>query len=325
VSLFGRSLPPAIYAIAVLLFAPAALSADGPHAVQVTSNSVTVRDLLLPAMPTDGVGEDILGRDVLSGLRPGEQRILAPAEIHLRLSEIGIDAAARGWFWPHALIITRLSQVISAADLIAAGEQAIRPQLDLHPGDAASITPVTKPRPLLAPLGDITLEALVRPPRLPGGLWIADITGRQSGGAAVLDCTIRYRVRITGPVLVARRALRRGDALTEESVLQQTRDLTNLRGQPLRTTDQLTGLRVSRAASPGTILTTDWIEPIPAVRRGQLITALARVGAVRASARVRALADAGLGDTVRVRTDEDRAEFLARVAGPGLVEVTVLP
>jgi len=328
-----------LVALAVLLPSAAAAS-DGPRAVHVTADSVTIRDLLpagdlRPAEAvTDGVGEDVLDRVLLTGLAPGEQRILTPAEIRLRLAEVGVDPSAGGWSWPHSLIITRLSQVVSTDDLIAAGERAIRAQLDLLPGDAATIAPVTSPRPLLAPIGDLTLDALVRPPQLRGGLWIADIAGICDGRPA-FDCTLRYRVRLNGPVLVARRPLRRGDALSPDDVVRQVRDISSLRARPLRTDDDLLGSaaggraaggrgargRAARAVSAGTILTDEVIEPIPAVRRGEPVTATARIGAVCATARVLALADGAVGDTIRVRTDGQRKEFLVRVSGPGRAEV----
>jgi len=274
----------------------------------------------LPDIPTDGVGEDLLDSVVLTGLRPGEQRILTPAEIYLRLAEAGINAAAHRWSWPSSVIITRLSQAVSSEALLAAGERAIRRQLNLSLGDQATVTPLLKPRPILAPVGQLTLDAVARPPRLAGGLWIADITGIQDG-KSVLDSTIRYRVRVTGDILVVSRSVRRGVALSGADVVRQTREISGLRGDPLRTIEQLIGRRAARAASPGTILTTDWIEPIPAVRRGEFITAVARIRAVRATATVLALADGAVGDIIRVRTDRERKEFLVRVSGPGCAEV----
>ena len=310
-----------VVALAVLV-ASAAAASDAPQSIQITADSVTVRDLLLPGTATDGAGEEILETAVLTGLRPGEQRVLTPAEIYLRLAELGIEPGARGWSWPHAVTVTRRCQVISTADLIAAGEAGIRRELHLSPGDEATITPVMRPRPLLAAVGDIGLEATVTPPRLPGGLWAADVVGG-SGVQAAICSTIRYRVRVTGSVLVTRSPVRRQQALTEMDVTAGRRDISNLRGDPLRNPEELVGRRASRAAAPGTVLTSDWIEPIPAVRRGDFITAIAQVGAVRASARVLALADGAVGDTIRVRVEGQKREFLVRVCALGRAEVVI--
>ena len=307
---------------ALIAVAATTLAASAPPCrVEVIGDSVCIRDLL---PPDARVGEDILNRVLLLGLRPGEQRLLTPAEIHLRLTELGLDPDAHPSLWNRAVIITRRSQLVPSADLIAAAERAIHDRLDLHPGDEAAITVVAAPPPMLAPIGDLHLDAAVTSPRLPGGLWIARIAARL-GSDPCFDCTIRFRVQVTGQVLVARRRLRRHEILTPSDVALETRDISGLRGDPLRAPDALPGYRTARGAAPGAILSTDWLEPIPAVARGQLIIVEASVGAIRASARVTALADAGIGDVIAVRAERSRQQFLVRVSGPGRAEVMVSP
>ena len=319
-----------MFRVALLVVVIAAIAspvlgaAVAPRSVEVIGDSVTIRDLLLPGAQADGVGEEVLERVVLTGLNPGEQHLLTPGEIHLRLTELGLDPASRGWSWSQPVLVTRRSQVISTADLVAAGEEAIRAQLDLSPDDQAFISPVMAPRPLLAPAGPVRLEALVQSPRLTGGLWIADIAVMLDQSRAA-DCTLRYRVTIIGPVLVTRRPLRRQESLAEDDFAFETRELTRVRGTPLRTPEDFAGLRAARAVPAGTVLTGDWAEPIPAVRRNQLVSAAAQVGMVRVTTRVVALADGALGEVIRVRIESDRREFLARVVAPGHVEVVVLP
>ena len=313
-----------LVAVIAAIASPALGAAVAPRCVEVIGDSVTVRDLLLPGAQADGVGEEVLERVVLTGLNPGEQSLLTPGEIYLRLAELGLDPTARGWSWSQSVLVTRRSQVISRADLVAAGEEAIRAQLDLCPDDQAFISPVMAPRPLLAPVGPVRLEALVQSPRLRGGLWTANL-GVMLDHSRAADCTLRYRVTITGPVLVTRRAVRRHESLAEEDFAFETRELTRVRGTPLRVPEALSGLRAARAVAAGTVVTSEWSETIPAVRRNQLVCAAAQVGRVRATTRVVALADGILGEVIRVRTEADRREFLARVVAPGQVEVVVLP
>jgi flagella basal body P-ring formation protein FlgA len=311
--------------LAVLWLLPPSLAASAATAqrICVASDSLRVRDLV-PAEAAAAATDQELDSTVVTGLLPGERRLLTPGEIRLRVAELGINAEAYGWRWTDAVEVARRSQVIPAEELVATGEKAIRLHLQLPPGDEAAVSPVMQPRSLLAPLGPLALSAVVRPPRLPGGLWVAEVTSGADGAAGV-SCTIRYRVRVTGPVLVARQPIGRHQALTEDAVTSDVRDLSSLRGEPLRLVADLAGRRAARAASPGTVLTTDWVERMPAVHRGEFILATARVGAVCASTRARALADGKLGDLVRVRAGDSREEFLVRVTALGRGEVIASP
>ena len=288
------------------------------RSVQVTGEAVRVRDLLASGSAADASDPD-LDRVLVTGMLPGEQRLLTPAEIDLRLREAGIDGAAKGWFWPASVQVTRRSQTISAADLVAAGEAAVRQALDLSAGDEASITPVMPPRPLLAPVGALRLDAIARRPAMPGGLWTADIVGYVEDTPALM-CTVRYRVAIFGAVLVTTRPVGRHDVIGASDVTVQRCEITGLRGEPMRTVAEAEGCRAARAISPGTVLTTEWLEPVPAVRRRDAVEVVARAGAVSASNRAVALADGRIGETIAVRCP-DGGQLLVRVTGPGRAEV----
>ena len=290
--------------------------------IEVTDECVRVRDLV-PAGLAEGNSAE-LDRPVIAGLRPGERRLLTPAEIVLRLTEIGCDPESRGWQFTRAVAVRRASQVIAAEKIAAAGEEAIRKQLVLYPGDEVRVTPVNHPKAMLSPVGVVTLEAAVRRPALRGGLWVAEVIGR-AGPELAFECTIRYRVRLSGDVVVARRRIRRDQVLGEADVVVEKRELTTLSGVPLRSPAEVTGRRAARAGSAGTVLTTGWTELIPAVRRGELITATASVGGVRASAQLLACSDGRVGEAIAARSPLQRRGILVRVTGPGQAEVMVRP
>ncbi len=319
--MIAGSLPPILLmaTVAVASSVPSGLAAAaGVRDVVVAGDSVTVRELVGPAAAGSG-WEDDLDRLALAGLLPGEQRLLSLAEIALLLGEMGIGAAARGWLPARPVRVTRASQTVSSARLAAAGEAAVRRELRLAPGDEAAVVAVAPPRPLLAPLGKLDLETVARPPALRGGLWSVEVTGRVNGEAA-LACMVRYRVTVTGDVLVTTRAVRRHDAIGPQHVALERREVSELRGEPIRSVEELDGRRAARAVPAGTALTSEWVEPEPLVRRGELVEVVARVGPVMVVSRVVALADGGAGEAVAVRT-ADRREFVARVTGPGRGEV----
>ena len=222
------------------------------------------------------------------------------------------------------------TQVIAAADLVAAGESAVREQVGAAAGDEVTISAVMAPRSLLGPAGRVTLDAAARRPALPGGLWVAEVTAHSGDWSA--KAIIRYRVRITAVVLVTRRAVRRNETLTQADVSSEKRELGGVRGEPIREAAELLGRRAARPVPAGTVITLDWLEPAPAVRRSEVVTAMARVGGVSASTRVIALRDGRVGEVVSVRSQAEGSEsasapkyrsneFEARVVGPGRVEV----
>ena len=296
-----------------------------PYAVTVVGSAVTVGEVLLPGMECEADDPD-LGRVVVVGLRPGERRVLAPGEVRLRLKEAGVDAAARGWVWSRAVAITRQSQVVTAEALVAAGEAAIREGLALLPGDEAAVTPVMFPRGLLAPVGDIELSAMVRRPALRGGLWAVTVLVRSDeGSTATIDCVIRYRVRVMAEVLVTCGSVGRHGTVDVGAVRVERREITSVRGDALRGPAELAGRRAVRGVGPGRVVSTEWLEAIPAVRRGESVAAVSKVGPVVARMLVTALADGGVGELIPARVGREKRELLIRVTGPGQGEVIVSP
>jgi flagella basal body P-ring formation protein FlgA len=323
---------PFVMVLLGLIMAAPCWAAPEVCAIEVAGDSVTVGDLLSPGMQADG---RTLQTVVISGLRPGERRVLTPAEVELRLREAGVDARAHGWKWADSLLIVRKAQVVAAADLVAAGEAAIRCDLRLQPGDEAAIERVAAPRPLLAPVGPIALRATVRAPTLRGGLWTATVVV-EAGGAGEgrcpedeaptgrrtwADCVIRYRVRVMGDVLLARSPIKRHDPVTADVAAVERRELTSLWGEAVRKVEDLSGRRAVQGIAAGAVITAELIEAIPVVRRGEALTAVAEMGLVRGAAEVIAQADGGIGEVIPVRIGPRREELLVRITGPGKGEV----
>jgi len=296
-----------------------------PYVVEVAGSAVTVGEVLLPGMGCEADDPD-LERVVVAGLRPGERRVLTPAEVHLRLKEAGVEAAARGWVWSRAVAITRQSQVVTAEALVAAGEAAIRGELALLPGDAAAVTPVMFPRALLAPVGEIELSAMVRRPALRGGLWAVTVLVRpDEGSTGAIECVIRYRVQVMAEVLVTCGSVGRHETVDASAVRRERREITSLRGEAVRGPEELAGRRAVRGVGPGTVVSTEWLEAIPAVRRGESLAVVSKVGPVVARMLVTALADGGVGELIPARVGREKRELLIRVTGPGQGEVIVSP
>ncbi len=282
--------------------------------------SVTVRELLPAA--TEALTAEEADRVVIRSLRPGEKRALSAGEVALALLQAGIDPAARGLSL-QAVSVERAAQVVPSEAIVQAGVEEIERMVSMRPGDELEVTVLIPPKPMLAPVGELTLEAVVRRPALRGGLWIAEVSGRV--GKEGFRCTLRYRVRVVGPVLVTRRPVRRHEALSAEMVALEKRELTALRGTPIAAVEELAGKRAARGAAAGSPVTSDWLELVPAVAKGDSILAVTRVGAVSACARLVAAAAGAVGELIPARGIDGKSEVMVRVTGPGRGEIASGP
>lgn len=301
--------------------APASAESAGPirvpNAVVITAQCLRVRDLLPTGRPATEKGRVDVGERVLvSGLRPGETRALAQAELAALLAAAGMDVGSLGLILPDCLLVSRAGQEVRAEQLLAAGAAAIRSRLALRPGDEVDVQPIAAPRPLLAPVGEVQLEARVEPPAAPSTLWTSEITGRV-GEEVAFTCSLRYRVRITGPALVTRRALRKHEPVSALDVMFQRREVGNLKGVPLSSLSELTGRRAARPIPAGAVLTEELLAPMPAVARGQFVLARAVCGAVVATASLLAESDGELGEVVPARGVDGKSRVMVVVTAPG--------
>lgn len=148
----------------------------------------------------------------------------------------------------------------------------------------------------------------------------------------VRTTAVTFEVGAWAPLAVATAGVERG-ANVDPIVLRGATearevDLTTLRqGTPIaadaRSGNGLAdgGQRLRRPLRPGEVLTSAHLEARPAVTRGNTAHLLARSGDVSVESRVEVLQDGREGQLVRVKVPGSSGEVLARVTGPGQVEV----
>lgn len=95
-------------------------------------------------------------------------------------------------------------------------------------------------------------------------------------------------------------------------------------GIPMRRLPRWTEVAGSRALvnlAPGEVITRSAVTIRPAVKSGQVVRAIARVGSLEVTAALVAAQDGAPGSVIRVVNRESRRELRARVLEPGVVEV----
>lgn len=132
---------------------------------------------------------------------------------------------------------------------------------------------------------------------------------------------VAVEVRVEEPVLVAARALERGRAIEPADARIEVRDVTWEARRALRDPAEAAGKRLRRPVAEGSVIGLDDLEEIPAVRAGERVRIVARLGGVEIAAAGEARASGAIGATIPVRNESSRRIVQARVAGPGEVVV----
>jgi flagella basal body P-ring formation protein FlgA len=198
---------------------------------------------------------------------------------------------------------------------VAASDELMRTLQQLaanHLGcDTAQVRVILADRPQLAgPLSDFTLRFASEPR---GRTVVRAVSPEHR------DLSFSVDIELWSEVAVARSRIARGTPLDTSLFEFATREISHL--TPVLPS-QIPHLRARRAMAPGAILSTASTERIPLIRRGSRVTLQANRGGVRISRLGTALADADLGETVRIRIDR-RTIIPATVADTNLCSVSL--
>ena len=142
-----------------------------------------------------------------------------------------------------------------------------------------------------------------------------------SNGRASLVGRGRATVDISVPHAAVRRTLARGAVLTAD-------DLTRIVGTPgrvplrrLPTVEALLGATLKRDVTEGEVVTLTHVAMPLAVKAGDVVHALARVGTVEVTGELTALDSGAPGAVIRAVNRDSRRAVRVRIVKPGTVEV----
>ncbi len=147
--------------------------------------------------------------------------------------------------------------------------------------------------------------------------------GIRCPGSRPWSIYVPVNVRVFDQVLVAGRALARGQALRPKDLQTARREVTRLRQGYLRPGDSVTGLVARRPIPAGAVLTPEQLRPPRLVRQGDDVVILARTGNLMVRMMGKALMDGAAGDRVRVRNHSTKKVIHGIVTAKGVVRVNL--
>lgn len=122
-------------------------------------------------------------------------------------------------------------------------------------------------------------------------------------------------------LVVTTRPVERGEILTPADVTVQKRDLAASGGKVARSTADVVGLKVRVGMRGNTPLRTDYLERIPLVKSGQLVTVLLDSPALHITTTGRAKGAGSVGELITVQNISSNKDFPARIVDAGTVRV----
>ena len=137
----------------------------------------------------------------------------------------------------------------------------------------------------------------------------------------VKNIPIMVDVEALADLVVTTRPVERGEILTQADVAVQKRDLASTGGKVARTTGEVVGLKVRVGMRGNSPLRTDYLERIPLIKAGQLVTVLLESPALRVTTTGRAKGAGSAGDLITVQNVSSNKDFPARIVDAGTVRV----
>ncbi len=133
-------------------------------------------------------------------------------------------------------------------------------------------------------------------------LWGRVNLGERCTSGATWTVWHNLQLHVEGPALVARQQLAAGSVPQPADFSVQRVDWTRSPSSPLPIDTRLGGQELQRALAAGQSLHADHLRPAPSIRSGEVVAAIAEGDGFRIATDAIALASAGEGQSIRVRT-----------------------
>lgn len=155
------------------------------------------------------------------------------------------------------------------------------------------------------------------------GTQAAKVVGMSSRQPISAPIAVTFTVRPL--IVVANAALRRGHVLTAEDLeLVPAARNVSLEGT-LTDINEAVGLQVQTVLQKNRPITRNSIAPVIVIERGDLVEVSVVGGGITVATGAKTLASGAQGALIPIETLEPRRKLLARVAGPGKVEILTRP
>ncbi len=139
--------------------------------------------------------------------------------------------------------------------------------------------------------------------------------------SVVRNISVPVEVEALADMVVTLRPLVRGEVISEGDVTLQKRDLAGISGKVAFDPSTVVGKVVRINIRGNSPVRSDFLEKVPIIKYGQMVTLVAEDGSLRVTAAGRAKGSAAEGDLIMVQNLNSKKDVQGRVLDSGTVEV----
>lgn len=225
------------------------------------------------------------------------------------------------WTGAFEVEVSAARQRVAGSEIEAAARVALQRWLDAR-SEHSRIDVLMAPTDVAAPAGDISItvrEPVETQPRSHMQLWV-DV---RTDGQVVRSIPVSFAVQAWRTAYVARQHLSTGRTATAAQFDSRQVDVAAAGGavEPV-SSDAMQRWQLRQPVLGGGVLLSRQVDVAPAVVKGQMATLRTQEGMLMVEGVVEVLQDGHLGQLVKVRASAATGAVMARVTGPGLLEMT---
>lgn len=286
------------------------------NAASVSGEFFTLGDIATLEPAATGLALRTIYRSPL----PGKTMTCKTAEIRSYLEQTDSDFEDVVWGGAESVAISRKGITFSAEKIIAIIDRYLAENSRQSPVKnlRMEFTPTRQPKGFTLPTGKLSCRVI--PSASPVYQSHSFNLTFSVDGKVRENLAVRGDMKATAPVVVAAVDIPRGTLLTAENIRIQTMNLDRMR-DPSFEPQAVVGQKVKRSLRKGVVVEKSMIDFPPLVKRGELITIIARHGELKITATAVARSDGREGDTIRVKNNGSGKEILCKVIGPGQAAV----
>ncbi|HOQ51192.1 MAG TPA: flagellar basal body P-ring formation chaperone FlgA [Candidatus Atribacteria bacterium] len=252
---------------------------------------------------------------------PGGEREIKPEEIYERVVAQKVPQLDYIYFSG-----APVCKVITKGELIARGEleEKIQEQLlDIFPFARKIEVNLSSPgEVIIPPGGEVNIVFSSSSSLKPWGTGNGTLEILREGKVEK-TLPLRFEIQVYREVVRAKEKLSRGEVISEDQVCSALEVLDYRNEKAFSSVEEVEGKQTKREISAGAILTPSFIQEETLIKRGDLVTMVAKYGGIVVTGTGKARGEGSLGDVIVVENPDSKKRFEGEIIGERMVEVVV--